>query len=199
MRNVATGGTTGRRTAAAALASALVHGTVLGICAITAFRIAVDPDRVMIPVSVREPAPPAPPADGAAHALTTAPRPIPAPPPMPVPRRPRLEPTPEALAPTRPAPTARVLPPAPREEPGPEPAAAVAAGGRGQSTAPDDGRAGSGVDRAFRLDQVAVPPAILKAVQPAYPAAARQRGQEGIVIVQAIIDRAGAIEYDSCA
>ncbi|HSP98147.1 MAG TPA: energy transducer TonB, partial [Candidatus Dormibacteraeota bacterium] len=59
------------------------------------------------------------------------------------------------------------------------------------------GRLGGHGDDVFRPDQVAVAPSVLNAVQPVYPAIARARGQQGVVIVQAIIDRSGGIESDS--
>jgi protein TonB len=59
------------------------------------------------------------------------------------------------------------------------------------------GRLGGSGDDVWSIDQVAVPPKLVDAVQPQYPAMARVRGQEGVVVVQAIIDRRGGVERDA--
>jgi protein TonB len=38
---------------------------------------------------------------------------------------------------------------------------------------------------------------VLESVRPQYPPVARARGQEGVVVVQAIIDRRGAVEDEA--
>jgi len=59
------------------------------------------------------------------------------------------------------------------------------------------GRIGGTGDDVWSVDQVAVPPKILDSVRPTYPPIARARGQEGVVIVQAIIDHHGLVEPDA--
>jgi len=59
------------------------------------------------------------------------------------------------------------------------------------------GRIGGTGDDVWRADQVAVPPQLIGSMHPQYPPIARARGQEGVVIVQAIIDRRGAVEPTS--
>ena len=55
--------------------------------------------------------------------------------------------------------------------------------------------AGTG-DKVWTVDQVAVPPKVTEAVRPTYPPIARARGQEAVVIVQAVIDRRGSVESE---
>ena len=59
------------------------------------------------------------------------------------------------------------------------------------------GRLGGTGDDVWSADQVAIPPTVLDAVRPQYPPMARARGQEGVVVVQAIINRSGTVESDA--
>jgi protein TonB len=59
------------------------------------------------------------------------------------------------------------------------------------------GRIGGTGDDVWSADEVAVPPKVIEAVHPLYPAVARARGQEGVVVVQAVIDRGGSVEPDA--
>jgi protein TonB len=56
------------------------------------------------------------------------------------------------------------------------------------------GRLGGTGDDVWSADEVAVPPKLVEQVRPLYPAVARARGEEGVVIVQAVIDRSGRVE-----
>jgi protein TonB len=51
-------------------------------------------------------------------------------------------------------------------------------------------------DRLWAADQVARPPRLLSGAKPHYPPAARARGIEGLVVLEAIIDRQGQLEND---
>lgn len=59
------------------------------------------------------------------------------------------------------------------------------------------GRIGGTGNEVWRADQVAVPPRPIGRLSLQYPAIARARGQEGVVVVQAVIDRRGSVELDS--
>ena len=49
-------------------------------------------------------------------------------------------------------------------------------------------------DSVFRLDQVASPPRIIDRVMPRYPSQARAHRLEGIVVLEAVVDRQGRVE-----
>ena len=59
------------------------------------------------------------------------------------------------------------------------------------------GRLGGRGDNVWTLDQVAVPPQVVYTVRPQYPALARARGVEGVVVVEAVVDRQGAVEANA--
>jgi protein TonB len=206
----------GHRSTVATLLSGALHAAVLLVFASTTVQLVDDAERDVIPLVIREPAPLPPPGPPTAPVLgppapVIAPVP-PAPKPESVPQpKPRLElkPAPKPKIAARPKPPAAPAPPAPVVQPPPAapPVASAPEVGSGfggamgiAGGAPGGklgGRLGGRGDDVFRPDQVAVPPSVLSAVQPVYPAIARARGQQGVVVVQAIIDRSGAIERDS--
>lgn len=49
-------------------------------------------------------------------------------------------------------------------------------------------------DSVLRLDQVASPPRIVARITPKYPPLARARGLEGVVVLEAVVDRQGHVE-----
>ena len=210
----------GQRSTVAMLLSAALHALALLVLASMSVRLVSDADRDVIPLVIREPAPLPPP--GAPSAPVLGP-PVPAvapvqPPPKVEPviqPKPRVEPKPApkpkvAAKPKPVAPARPVAPPPPAVVAAPPAAPPVASapevgtgvGGAmgvagGAPGGKPGGRLGGHGDDVFRPDQVAVPPSVLTAVQPIYPAIARARGQQGVVVVQAIIDRSGAVEDNS--
>jgi len=214
LRNGAT-----HRGAISALTSLVLHALALVILAATSIQIAHREDQI-IPLVIREPAPPPPPPGGgggpgppAPEAAVPAevPKLVDQPRPIVVPRpeeRLRIAAKPKPRAEIRRAPTAAVAAvPTPEvasgtTAPGGEQGSGVAGGviggvPGGQVGGKLGGRLGGTGDDVWSIDQVAVPPAVLDAVRPQYPAMARARGQEGVVVVQAIIDRSGAVETDA--
>ena len=206
----------GRRSAVTTAVSAVLHLVALALLATATVQIAA-PDRDVIPLVIRDPAPlplPGPPTAPVLGPPAPVLAPVAPPRPEPVAKpQPKVEPKPLVKpkiaakpkpAPPKPAPPpAAVAPVAPAPPPGaaaPEVGRGVggamgAAGGAPGGT--PGGRLGGRGDDVFRPDQVAVAPAVLNAVQPVYPAIARARGQQGVVVVQAIIGRSGDIERDS--
>lgn len=207
----------GRRSAVAAALSGALHVAVLLLLATATIELA-GPERAVIPLVIREPAPlplpgaPTAPTLGepAANVAPVAPpQPVPIPKPEPVAKPQPVAPAPKPKIAAKPKPAAAPKPaPPPPPAPAAAPPAAAApelgsgvggamgvAGGAPGGIA--GGRLGGHGDDIFRPDQVAVAPAVLNAVQPVYPAIARARGQQGIVVVQAIIDRSGDVERDS--
>lgn len=208
----------GHRGAVSALVSALVHAVVLSMLAATSIRLATH-ERDVIPLVIRNPAPPPPPPGGSAGVgapapvavpveapkLVDQPKPIEAPKPVehtkiaakPKPKdAPRRVPTPFASSP--PTPQVAAAP----AGPGGDAASGVAGGviggvAGGKVGGKIGGRIGGTGDDVWSVDQVAVPPKILDSVRPTYPPIARARGQEGVVIVQAIIDHHGLVEPDA--
>jgi protein TonB len=204
----------GRRSAVATVVSGVLHLLALLVLASATVQIA-SPDRDAIPLVIREPAPlplPGPPTAPVLGqpAPVVAPVAPPQPPPVAKPQ-PRVEaqpaPRPKIAAKPKPAAAPQPAPP-PAAAPAPPPPVAAApelgsgVGGAmgvagGAPGGIPGGRLGGHGDDVFRADQVAVAPSVLSAVQPVYPAIARARGQQGVVIVQAIIGRGGDIESDS--
>jgi protein TonB len=197
----------------------VLHALVLGILAATSIGLWHE-DRRVIPLVIREPAPPPPPPGGGAGAGPAAPvvataeppkfveqpKPIEAPKPVEKPKiaakpKPKHDvvhaaPTPAAAS----VPTAEVASvPAPAGgERGGGVAGGVVGGIPGGVVGGKlGGRLGGTGDDVWSIDQVAVPPKVLDSVRPQYPPIARARGQEGVVIVQAVIDRRGAVEPDA--
>jgi len=206
----------GHRGAVSALVSALLHGVVLGILAATSIRIASH-ERDVIPLVIRDPAPPPPPPGGSVGAGPPAPVPVEAPKlvdqPKPI-EAPKPVERPKIAAKPKPKDVPRRVPtPAVASAPTPQVAAVapVASGDVGSGVSGGviggvaggkvggklGGRLGGTGDDAWSVDQVAVPPKLLESVPPTYPPIARARGQEGVVIVQAIIDRRGLVERDA--
>ena len=210
--------TRSRRSTVAAALSAVLHIVALLILATATIQIAA-PDRDMIPLVIREPAPlPLPGAPTAPVLGEPAPVVAPVQPPKPVEplepivqpkpaEQPKPQPKPKIAAKPKPAAPEKPVPPpeAAPAQPPPAPAApeigegvggamGVAGGAPGGKPG---GRIGGHGDDIFRPDQVAVAPSVLNAVQPVYPAIARARGQQGVVVVQAIISRSGDVEDGS--
>ena len=206
------------RGAISALVSVILHAALLIALAVTSIDLASG-TRQVIPLAILEPAPPPPPPGGGgagqpapaaeveAPKLVDQPKPIEAPQPV---ERPKIaarpKPKPERARP-QPTPAANVPPPIPEVASAPAQAGGDAASGvgggvvggvaGGQVGGKIGGRVGGTGDDVWSLDQVAVPPKLLDAMRPQYPPLARARGQEGVVVVQAIIDRRGAVEPDS--
>jgi protein TonB len=210
---------TGHSGRISALASVLVHALLIAGFAVTSIRIASEESRT-IPLVIRDPAPPPPPpgapgpgpprpvqvASGAK--FVDAPKPIEVPKPV---EKPKIaaQPTARKAPPKQVSTPATSLPPtpaavvaAPAALPGGD-SGAGATGGviggvrGGQVGGQIGGRLGGTGDDVWSADQVAVPPKVLESVRPQYPPLARARGQEGVVIVQAIIDRGGAVESEA--
>jgi protein TonB len=207
----------GRRSVVTMAASGVLHVVVLLLLASASLRI-VEPARDVIPLVIREPAPlplpgaPTAPTLGepaAVVAPVAPPKPVEAAKPRPLVKPQPPAPKPKIAAKPRPAVPAKPAPaPPPAAEPAPPPPAPAApevgsgvggamgvAGGAPGGIA--GGRLGGRGDDVYRPDQVAVAPSVVSAVQPIYPAVARARGQQGVVVVQAIIGRSGDIERDS--
>lgn len=201
-----------------ALISALLHVVMLAAFAATSIRIATY-DRDFIPLVVRQPAPPPPPPG--AGAGPPAPAAVPVEPqlidkPRPIESKPVEQPKPQekpkiAAKPKATRVVAKSIPtPAAEVPPASAPAEAVAGGDAasgvgggvvggvagGKVGGKLGGRLGGTGDDVWNADQVAVPPKVLETVRPQYPAMARARGQEGVVVVQAIIGRSGNVEPD---
>lgn len=162
-----------------------------------------------IAVTVLEAAPPPPPPAAPAAAPVVAqaqPQPVQVPQPVEQPSRQKPH--------DRPKPKIARQPPKPRaEEPlplpiaAPPPVAASAAppnpvgGVQGGVIGGEEGGKVGGVvggqgDKLFRVDQVATVPVPISQELPDYPPLARARGVEGLVVVEAVIDRHGMVERD---
>jgi protein TonB len=188
-----------------ALISAAVHTLVLVALAATSIRL-VSEDRSVVPLVIREPAPPPPPpGPGTAAVAPAVVAPLEAPQPVqPVrPEVPKKVERPKIAAKPRPKAKPEVARPQPTpvaDVPAASAVAGPAAGGviggvhGGEIGGQVGGRLGGTGDRVWSAEQVAVPPRVIEAVRPSYPPIARARGQEAVVIVQAIIDRTGGVE-----
>jgi periplasmic protein TonB len=192
-----------RRGTVSALISVTLHTVVLIALAATSIRLVTE-DRNVVPLVIREPAPPPPPPGPGTAAVAPAivapqepPRPVqPARPEAPKKvDRPKIAAKPKAkpeVAHPQPTPAAEVA--AASVVAGPA-AGGVVGGVRGGEVGGQvGGRLGGAGDTVWSADQVAVPPRVVEAVRPNYPPIARARGQEAVVIVQAIIDRRGGVE-----
>ncbi len=212
------GGTSGRRQGAAALASAALHALVFIALAATSIHLVRDEARDVIPLVIRNPAPPPPPGPGVAPrsgppVVAAAPPPVPVPIAAPKPRpqpvvvpkpapRPKLAAKPRPLV-AQPVPVVAAPPPAAVAVAAPAASAAStgvgtggAAGGvaGGESGGRGGGRRGGSGDDIFEIGEVAVAPRIVSMVKPRYPAVARARSLEAVIVVQAVIDRSGGVE-----
>lgn len=115
--------------------------------------------------------------------------------------------TPPQAAPVRrPRPQAQVLPPPvvepqPTTAPPPEEAAVDESAATTDDPAavagPTVGSVGGQGNEALELREVARRPSVLHQVTPEYPADARWRRQEGVVVVRVILSAAGLVEPDS--
>jgi len=205
----------GRRQGAAALASAALHAVVFIALAATSIQLARDEARDVIPLVIRNPAPPPPPGPGVAPLtgppVAAAPAPVPVEAPKPQ-AKPVVVPKPAPKAKLAAKPMLVIAPPAPVVAPPPPAAVAVEApaasavntgvgtGGAvsgvagGESGGRVGGRRGGSGDDIFEIDEVAVAPRIVAMVKPRYPAVARARSLEAVIVVQAVIDRSGGVE-----
>jgi protein TonB len=199
-----------------ALISALLHAVMLAVFAVTSIRIA-QLDRNVIPLVIRQPAPPPPPPGAGAGPPAAAA--VPLEPQLidkakPIESKPVEQPKPQekpkiAARPKATRVVAKSLPTPAAEVPAASAPADAVAGGDAASGVGGGvvggmaggkvggklgGRLGGSGDDVWNADQVAVPPKVLETVPPQYPAMARARGQEGVVVVQAIIDRSGDVE-----
>lgn len=181
------------------LVSLTIHAALLMGLAGTRVRLIAPAPTIRI--SLLEAAPPPP--GGAATAAVGAPLPAILPPTQSQPV-PRLAPLPKVPAVVRRRKVAEV----PRVENDKPQAAAVEQGGAGGDAGviggvpggvaggQVGGTVGGGGDRILPADRVAVQPALLSGPKPDYPALARARGIEGLVVVEAIISRDGLVEDD---
>jgi protein TonB len=185
------------------------HAFLIGLAAWGTAAVELETPPSMVRLVFVEPPPPPPPLVGAADGGGTL---------AALPVAPVLEEAPVAVEPKRqvqppkPAPAAR---PQPKSPPKPAPAEqAVArtevqvgstagstagtlagvAGGVGGGT--PGGVIGGRGNGAVPAGRVANPPSLISRVTPQYPRAARQRGIEGLVLLEAILDTNGRIEED---
>ncbi|MDX2170154.1 MAG: TonB family protein [Deltaproteobacteria bacterium] len=209
------GETGGYRVPVSAFVSAILHVALLLALAASSIELTHPPDQRIIPLTIRAPAPPAPPGPITGAAVVgplepvgprepVKPQPVPEPVVQPKPDRAKIAAKPKpSIAVAKAKPTAATAPPAApvadRAHPASDTAAASAGGGvaGGVVGGRPGGRRGVGGDDLFTLDQVAVAPKLIDKVVPVYPALARARGQEGAVQVRAIINRSGGVEDDS--
>ena len=202
-----------------ALASAILHVALLIALAATSIQLVAHEDPRIIPLVIRDPAPPPPPGPAPAEAVTGAaapavapvqppvPQPIPQPIVQPKPDKPRIAAKPKpSIAVTRVQPTPRAEPVAPTADAQATTANSAATSGAsgviggvagGQAGGKVGGRRAASGDDIFSLDQVAVAPKLIDKVVPTYPALARARGQQGAVKIHAVIARSGEVEDDS--
>jgi protein TonB len=87
---------------------------------------------------------------------------------------------------------------------GPEPASrgddrAGALARRGDVGAGRDGPGGPRDGRIYAAGAIPVPPILVKREVPVYPREARRRQVEGVVVIEAVVDREGRVEADSIA
>jgi protein TonB len=141
-----------------------------------------------------EPAAPPPPPVGVANNP-----PVAAVLPAPIVERPKEVVRPQRLVVPKPKPKRDEAPsPVPAAQLSSEPqgaAGGVAAGVvGGEAGGKVGGRVGGTGDRAIPADQVEHPPIVVSRIIPTYPAFARARGLEGLVVLTAIVDRAGHVE-----
>ncbi|MEO8602604.1 MAG: TonB family protein [bacterium] len=209
-------GTGGYRSTVSALVSAILHVTLLFVLATTSIQLVSHEEPRIIPLVIRDPAPPPPPGAAPADAVVGSaappaavklqPQPIPAQIVQPQPDKPKIAAKPKppvAIARAQPTPHAA---PAPVSDTAQQPADNAAPAGAsgviggvagGQAGGKVGGRFAASGDDLFTLDQVAVAPKLIDKVVPVYPALARARSQEGAVKVRAIIARSGDVEGDS--
>ena len=207
----------GRRSAVATGVSGALHLVLLLIFATATVQLVGEPQREVLPLVIREPAPlplpgaPTAPEMGPPAPVVVPPADIP-PAPKPVvkvtkPVEPKPAPKPKIAAKPKPAAPPRPVAAPPAPPPAAPPVATAPEIGTGTGGAlgvaggaaggKPGGRLGGSGDDIFRVDQVAVRPAVIDAPPPAYPAIARARGQQGTVLIEAVIGRDGRIESDS--
>jgi protein TonB len=194
----------GLRVHTPALPWALAWTSSVGAHALLLLTLAlIDPGRepVLRPIRVWiEPAPPPPPPLGNAGKARNAPAPIapPAPqPPRPEPIAPRKEPPKKVVAPKEAAqPHAKAPPPEARARGVQEGAVDGKAEGvrGGVEGGIAYGRVGGQGTAPLALTDVARRPELIHGVLPDYPRAARAQEIEGQVMLEVVLDRAGAIE-----
>ncbi len=180
-------------------AAVVLHGLVAGAVLWALAPVAGPPAPPLVRLVFVEPPPPPPAGPGPLEAQGPAPvepveppKAVPAPrPPTPVRRAPARLPRP-APAPPRAAAPAQVAPSGPSNldegagngvpggTPGGQPGGVV--GGRGTGPLP--------------AGQVAQPPQVVSRVAPDYPEAARRRGIEGLVLLEAVLDAEGRVAHD---
>jgi len=183
--------------------SVVLHAIVLLSLARTTVRL-ITPSQA-IHVTILQAAPPPPPAAAGAAAAEAAPEAAPAVIAEPVPKIDETKPQtvrPAAVHRRRSRPTSKVREKvAPSESPASAASVAQEPGIVGGVIGGSEGGKLGGIvggrgDEVFPADQVAVPPALLSGPKPEYPAIARQRGIEGLVVIDATIGRDGTIERD---
>lgn len=177
--------------------SAALHAALLLLCAMLSMRLA--PQSAPIPVTIRDAAPPPPPGGGQSVAAS-----IPAPQPEPQARPIETKPHPHPrIAKQRPRPRDEAPQPpaaAPLAESSAEPAESAAGVDGGVAGGVAGGQVGGTVgatgDRLVHENELGTPLIVLSRALPHYPALARARGIEGLVVLEAIVDRDGRVEPD---
>ena len=173
-----------------ALSLALHTGVVLVLATIS---IRLAPNAPPIIVTIREPSAPPPPLGEPAAAPSVA---APMPPSMPPPVVPKPRPKIAHKAPPAAPPAAAPEPPAPNAVSGGQTAGVPEGAIAGEAGGQVGGRVGEHGDRVWRSDEVAMEPEVISRQVPTYPPIARARGVEGLVVLEAIVDRGGRIEFD---
>jgi protein TonB len=178
--------------------SLAVHATVIVMLVARPFFSTLEPLEPMRLVFVEPPPPPPVPAgvEGGSNTGSAT-------------LQSRTEPT---VAPKRPGPKPIVRPiePKPRRAAPPQPEAQAATARAGTTAGEESsvaggkagGQAGGTVGGVIggtgtglpRADQVAVPPVVLRRVTPRYPRRARASGADGLVLLEAVLDREGHVE-----
>ncbi|MGE0823706.1 MAG: TonB family protein [Candidatus Binatia bacterium] len=212
---------THRRYGSAWIISGVVHGLLIVVGLWGGTRILETPRPTIRLVFVEPPPPPSVPL-GAPVTEPVLPAPQPSPPVVEQPKeRVHTKPTklrePERrtlvtkkkpIAKPKPRQPEPSLPPQPEVAPAPPPVVAAAPAGvvTGATAGNDKGVVGGGTGghaggviggrgtAPLPVDQVAKPPLLLSRVMPDYPRHARRRGIEGLVLLEAILDRDGRIE-----
>jgi protein TonB len=171
---------------ASLILSALLHAGLIVVCAMMSVRLATPPS-APIPVTIRDPAPPLP--AGTSVAVPDAQVSQPAP----EARRSEHKPARPKIG-KRPRSSSEAAPP-----PVAAPAVATNAGGEGGVAGGVPGGVAGGTvggtgDRLLREDELGTPLTVLSKALPRYPALARARGIEGLVVLEGIVDREGRVE-----
>ena len=185
--------------------SALAFSVAAHLALVAAFLFAPVPPpkepEPLVRLVFAEPPPPPPPPAASAPSERAAPV-VPQPRPKPVVEKKPVRPTVARKPVAKPVEAAPPVEPAREEPAAPVDVASGAAGFAGVPGGVEGGVEGGtlgGVvggrgDRPIPVGDVARPPVLVKQVKPSYPPAARRRGIEGLVRLEAVLDAKGRIE-----